>query len=392
MQFTEGKGSPELYRRWSAIFLVGAILERKVWVTTTRGKWYPNQYILFVGPAGIGKSLCTHLTYELLEAVRTPERPLFIAPTSVTKASLIDRLMEAERRVIRPMDIPSINQFNSLTVIANEFAVFLPAWDGEFMGVLTDIWDNKRYAESRRTSRLNIEILNPQLNILSATTPAQLTNLLPEGAWEQGFMSRMIIVYSGETIYTDFFAEQPLEKELRENLEHDLRDMYSLWGELSFADETIEAFRAWDKSGRAPVPDHPKLYSYTTRRPSHLFKLMIIASIADSSDMVITLEHYQTALAWLVELETYMPDVFKSMKVGGDGRAIEDCWHYAYQLYMKGGKTPVPEHKIWNFLQERVPAHSIERIIDVMCRAKLLEKKLMETGGYGYVPKVRKDL
>ena len=46
MRYTEGRGSPALYRKWSAIFLASAVMERKVWLTTTKGRLYPNQYIV----------------------------------------------------------------------------------------------------------------------------------------------------------------------------------------------------------------------------------------------------------------------------------------------------------------------------------------------------------
>src|SRR5690606_1752494 len=169
MKYTEGKGSPEIYRKWTAIFLLSAVLERKVWVKTSKGQLFPNQYILLVGRAGVGKSLCTSTASTLLDEVKTAENPLFIAPTSVTKASLIDALDNAQRRIIRPQETPSVVSFNSLIIIPNEFGVFLPTWEGEFMAALTDLWDCGRYAETRRTKNLSIEIPRTQLNMLSAT-------------------------------------------------------------------------------------------------------------------------------------------------------------------------------------------------------------------------------
>lgn len=385
MQYTQGRGSPALYRKWTAIFLVSAVLERKAWLTTVKGRWFPNQYILLVGPAGVGKSLCTTLANNLIDEIRSEQDQLHLAPTSVTKASLIDRLNDAERRIIRPLETPSVISFNSLIIIPNEFGVFLPAWEAEFMNTLTDLWDCGRYAESRRTGNTKIEIPNTQLNILSATTPAQLTNLLPEGAWEQGFMSRVLMVYSGETTHTDLFAELDLNGELFKDLASDLKDIYKIYGEFTVNDEAKEAINEWSKAGGPPIPDHPKLVSYRTRRAAHLLKLMLVASASSDGDRIITLDHYAEALDWLVELESFMPDVFKSIKVGGDGRAMEECWHFAYHKYIKT-KEPVPEHLIITFLQERVPAHSVDKILDVMTRARLLEKKFI-AGGHGYVPK-----
>lgn len=390
MQYTEGKGSPRLYRLWTAIFLVSAACERKVWLTTAKGKLYPNQYILLVGGAGIGKSLCTKLSHELLEQIRTADSVFHLAPINVSRASLADALNAADRRVVRPLETPPVISFNSLTIVPNEFGVFLPAWDNEFMSTLTDLWDNGRYSETKRTNKVTIDIPNSNLNILSATTPAFLTSLLPEGAWEFGFMSRILMVFSGELIHTDIFAEFDLDDKLYNELVNDLREMYKLVGEMSVTEETKITLNEWVRAGGPPIPDHPKLASYTTRRAAHLLKLCMVAAIASDNEKIITLDHYAEALDWLVQLENFMPDIFKSIKVGGDARAIEECWHFIYQSFMKANNKPVPENKIYNFLQERVPVHSIERILDVMERAGLIEKKYTDNGGKGYEPKARR--
>lgn len=388
LRYTEGRGSPSIWRKWTAIFLISAALERKAWITTAKGNWYANQYIILVGPAGVGKSLCTGLGYTLLNEVRSPERPLWIAPTSVTKASLIDRLNLAERRIVRPTATPPVIGFNSLQVIANELGVFLPSWEGDFMSTLTDLWDNGRYEEARRTSNLHINIPNAQLNLLSATTPAHLNSLLPEGAWEFGFMSRVINIYSGEVEYTDIFAELDTDKSLYKGLVHDLTSIYSIYGEFTVSDDAKEAINAWAQAGGPPMPDHPKLTNYRTRRLSHLLKLCIVASAARNNERMIVLEDFSESLDWLVEAETWMPDIFKSMKTGGDGRAMEECWHFAYLHWLKK-KEPVPEHLIVTFLQERVPAHSVMRILDVMERSQLLKKQIAATGGHAYLPKAK---
>lgn len=154
------------------------------------------------------------------------------------------------------------------------------------------------------------------------------------------------------------------------------------------SDEAKEAINDWAKRGGPPIPDHPKLTSYRMRRAAHLLKLSMIASASCDSDRIITLDHFAEALDWLVQLETFMPDIFKSMKTGGDGRAIEECWHYAYTIWMKK-QEPVPEHLVVAFLQERVPVHNIERIIDIMQRAQLFTKQFTNAGGVGYIPKGR---
>lgn len=256
------------------------------------------------------------------------------------------------------------------------------------MNTLTDLWDCKRYAETRRTKSISINLKAPQLNLLSATTPAYLTTLLPEGAWEQGFMSRTLMVYSGEVIHGNIFGEVRHDEPLWQKLVHDLSCIYKLFGELTVSEDTREALNAWSRAGGQPAPDHPKLIGYNTRRVAHLLKLCMVAAVASDDEKIVSLDHFSEALDWLTELEAFMPDIFKSMRGGGDATAIEECWHYCYHQYMRK-KEPVSEHLVYAFLQERVPVHNIERLIEVMTRAKLLEKQFTSAGTTGYTPKTR---
>jgi hypothetical protein len=386
--FMADKGSPKLYSKWSAIFTIAAVLERKVWVTTKKGKLYPNQYIILVGPAGIGKSVCTNAAYDLINDIKGPEVILHMAPTSVTKASLIDALNGAERSIMRVNGHASLDRFNSLIIIPNELGVFMPAWEGDFMNTMTDLWDNKRYAETRRTKSINLEIANPQLNMLSATTPNYLNTLLPEGAWETGFMSRTLLAYSGEVIYSDLFGGDTVDTtgELWKNLKIDLRSIYKLYGEMQPTDEFITAINAWSRSGGHPAPDHPKLTSYITRRAAHLLKLCVIASASSSDEMLLTIDHFVEALDWLTELEKFIPDIFKSMKSGGDARAMEELYHFVYQEFIRS-KDPVPSYLVHAFLSERVPVHNIEPIISSMLKSRLFDEKYCKGGEKGFEPR-----
>jgi hypothetical protein len=107
------------------------------------------------------------------------------------------------------------------------------------------------------------------------------------------------------------------------------------------------------------------------------------ASVGDT--LTISLDQYRTALSWLIEAESFMPDIFKSMNSGGDSKVIEECWYFCYQLFSKK-QQPVPEAKVFNFLQQRIPAHSVERVADIMVRAGLLSKVDVNKIGVCYKP------
>jgi hypothetical protein len=382
LEYTKNLPSAEIFRKWAAIAAIAGALERKVWiyVPAYKANLYPNLYTIFVGPPASGKTIATSITQTLWSKMGDHH----LAPNSVSRASLMDALREAERSIIRPQDTPSVIKFNSLLVVANELGVLMPEYGADFMNTLTDIYDGKRYGEKKRGSELNYVLLAPQINILSATTPSYLNAIMPEGAWDQGFISRVSMIYSGESVINDiFFGAEENEHEF-DILLHDLKLIGNLYGKLVFTEEAAKALGKWHMLKGPPIPDHPRLQHYNGRRTTHLLKLCMVASVSQRNDLIINVEDYNTALDWLLEAERYMPDIFKSMNVGGDARAIKEAWHYSYEIYVRTKKY-TSESKLIEFLSNRVPAHSVERILQVMVKSGLLEKTIE-----GYKPRAPK--
>lgn len=384
--YTEHLTSPPLFRKWAAIAAVAGALERKVWVRTMGSNLYPNLYTVLVGPPGVGKTEVTWRVRDLWSSLEEHH----IAASSVTSASLIDDLRDANRRLIMPERVPSIVQFNSLLICANELGVLIPAYENDFMNKLTDLYDCKPYSERRRTRDLNFSIDSPQINILAATTPSYMNHVIPEGAWDQGFMSRTILIYSGETQLRDLFVEEQGDTRAYEELKRWLADISQLYGKFTFSPRAAELVNNWHKSGGEPRPEHPRLSNYLTRRTVHVLKLCMIASAAESAELTIEERHFVQALDWLVEAEFFMPDIFKSMAAGGDSKVIEEAWYFAYTIYMKEGQKPIAEARILHFLQERTPAHNVLRILEVMTRSGILKEVLEPKIGKCYKPAAKK--
>lgn len=383
-------GSPEAFRKWTGISIIAGALERRIWTDVGLGPLYPNLYVILVAPPGIGKSeLSSQAQHFLLSLSTGGDDGVHVSPTSMTSAAVIDALRDATRKIYTPANPLEPLIYNSLTIVSNELGTFLPSYDPEMMNRLTDIYDGHPYAERRRTKELNFKIDRPQINFLAATTPAHLANSLPEGAWDQGFLSRTILVYNGERKLRPLFNENKYSDTLRKELKDDLKHIFQQTGEVKFSPEAAEAINAWHMSGGLPTPDHPRLVNYNTRRTSHLIKLCLVASLAASDSRIITLEHYQTALDWLIDAESMMPDIFKALVVNGDMKAMDECWHYAYSIWIKENQ-PVAEHRLVAFLQERVPVQNVMRMIQVMVSAKILEEELIANVGKAYKPKARK--
>jgi hypothetical protein len=210
---------------------------------------------------------------------------------------------------------------------------------------------------------------------------------MPVGAWEQGFASRTIIVYSGEKAKPELFSEEDLKKKPHVDLTYDLQTIGAMVGKFDFTPDAKKVIREWYMADAPPQPTHPKLSSYITRRVAHTLKLCQVACAARTNDLLITVEDYERAKGWLLHAEAVMPDAFKAMSKGGSHGAMEECWYMIYHAYMRQKvKAPIDEVRVWNYLSQKVPAEKIEVLLKTMRNNGLLRKELN-----GYVP-VLKDI
>lgn len=372
-EYTNILSSPSIFRRWTGIALIAAALERKTWIETSVGVLYPNQYIFLVGPPAVGKTVLTSLAWRTMKQLREHK----VASSSVTRATIIEELSEAQRFKTTPT---GAIEFHSLFVCSNELGVLLPEYGMEMMSKLTDLYDGHPYSEKRRNAKHNADIKRPQLNILAATQPGYLSGMLPEVAWEQGFLSRSILVYSDEIVRRSLFGKTQADVQLWEKLITDLQLIGSLYGEFKFTADAAALMDQFYITGHtATAPLHPKLQHYNSRRPAHILKLMQISSAARSNELVIDVEDFQNALNWLIETEGFMPEIFKAMNTGGDNSIMRDVWYYVFRETQKSQKA-MPENRIVAFLSQRVPAQKVGWILSVMKEAGLLQVEIGAAG------------
>lgn len=377
---TNGLPSPEIFRRWTAIGVVAAALERRVWVSSAQSVVFPNLYTLLVAPPGVGKSMAIREGQKLLE--NSPG--LSIAPEDVTKASLLDSLKESHRIFTVPPK--HMIEYHSMFVGADEFGVLVPAHDLEFLNVLNVLYDNRpHYKETRRSREKPLIMDDPQLNLLAGTQPDYLASLLPDQAWGMGTMTRIIMVYSGTAMRPKLFGAK-LKIDMKD-CQHDVDQIGQMFGEMAWTQEAEDALTDWYDAGLKPVPEHSKLKHYNARRVLHVLKMCMISACARNNDRLIELFDVERAKEWLLEVESLMPEIFKEMAGKSDGLIIQDLHFYIWDYWVKNGKTPIHRSKIDLFLMNRTPAYNVDNIVKTCVRAGVLKDKGMDM----FVPGTKTD-
>jgi len=230
-----------------------------------------------------------------------------------SRQAIVRALIESEAMVTPPNGLPIYH--SSLTVFSSELTVFLGYENMELLAMLCKLYDCESHFVYDTLSRGREEIQNVWLNLIGATTPAQLQAAVPQGFIGSGFTSRVVFVHAtqkGKIVVKPTLSEE--QKKIGELLLADLGRIHLLYGPYSTATAFDDLYARW----RMDTEDHPpfkdsRLEYYTQRRPNHLFKLSMIYSAARTETMLIDVCDLERAINTLDEVEKDMPSVFSGI-------------------------------------------------------------------------------
>lgn len=372
MKYTENMGANKAFREWSAYTAVAAALENRCWIQTSVKPCWPNMFTMLLAPPGVGKSLVIDPIREIVAA----SGMLKITPTKMTRASFEDYAAEVCSSTFKMH--PLKRQKESMTPIVSiidEFGNFMSSHDQEFLSLLTSFWNcDTHYESTTRAARKDpIQLDNLCMSMLVGTQPMLLGSIMPETAWSQGFMTRVIMVYSAERAKIKLFTAPPPDDKLKQLLIKDYRVISTLSGEFAIEEPAKEMLGQWMLDDCPVKPIHPKLQDYNSRRILHVMKLCMARSASRSNNLTVTEEDVRKCIAMLLEAEENMPQVFLEMSnTGGYGEAYEELWAAIWQRYQRD-KKPIKENFLYHFLQSRMPAVHIQYGIEMMLRANMIK-------------------
>lgn len=315
-QYVKDTESPIVFHRWSLIAAVSAFLGRRYWLPFGTTRIFPNSYIMLIGNPGTRKS----------SAIKTVKRTLaragyasFSAEKTTKEKFLLDleglpetfgdsnastkhpgsgRRSNGGTEALTSRDVlASLDLFEDtgisdgvpkeVFIAADEFNEFAGSGNLDFLSLLGSLWDwddeLTTYKHRLKNSK-SLAIYQPTISILGGNTHIGFQEAFPVQSIGQGFMSRLILIHGEPSGRKIAFPKKPPEAivdeiarafiAIKETVEGEAR----ITGPAERALDTI--YRTW------PELDDYRFKHYSTRRFTHLLKLVLICSAIRYSTVI----------------------------------------------------------------------------------------------------------
>jgi hypothetical protein len=314
-------GAPLNYVTWTGIFAIASALKRNVYIPQELlGSWecFPNLYLFLVGPAGMRKTTTMDFLEELYEGV--PE--IAKTPQSGSQEAIMTML---------------VNQKDaSLAILSGDFGFLYKGSQTNFIEFLVKAFDKNRVLDNITFARGHEKIVNPSVNLLTATTPAWIAENFTPAALGGGFASRVIWVNEIELRHFEIFFDHLDYKalnNLKQVLIHDLIHITQLHGQITIDMDVREYISSWNRhfmGTLAPKLD-TRIQGYAKRKPRHVLALAIILHISKSDELRVTMEDFNESLTLLGRLEEKLLPVFTSVGKNPYSLDMEDIVDFIKQ-------------------------------------------------------------
>ena len=385
--------SPKIYHRWCCLSMVGTILARNTWLPFGAQRIFPNQYIQLVGNPGTRKSVSIKFAKKLLSGVGYSD---FSAEKTSKEKFLMDLQgesggAESEQLVTSLFGSSSTGELDprQTYIVADEFVEFVGSGNFEFLSLLGALWDwddpDAPYRQKLKTTK-SATIYQPTINILSGNTHAGLAEAFPAAIIGQGFMSRLILIYSEPSGRKITIPPVPDEQDLVAIQRELLEIRAKVAGPMTFTREALAAidtiYNTW------PELEDSRFKHYSTRRLTHLIKVVLICTAIRKSTQI-TVGDILLANTILSFAELHM-----SKAIGEVGRKRGHDVSSAIMAALYESRVPLTITDLYQKVSTDVEGVSeMMKLIQALVQAdKIQQVPIPGSKDKGFLPKHRRNL
>lgn len=391
--FVQDTEPPLIFYRWSLLTCLSAYLGRQTWLPFGSSRIFPNQYVMLIGEPGSRKSTaiknCRKLFaaagYKSFAATKTTKEKFLLDLEGVEEAS--DETVTAAQVMQNLFETNVNDDPKEVFIVADEFNDFMRCCDLEFHSMLGVLWDwddeNVPYEQRLKNSK-SVKIFQPTVTLLGGNTHTGFAEMFPPQAIGQGFLSRLLLIFSEPSGKKISWPSEPSEAAKQELISRILQIKSTVHGPMSVTPRAKQVLTVLynNYEGFADV----RFTSYFTRRYTHLLKLCILCA-AVKCKTEIGIEEVLLANTILKYAEHFM-----SKALGEFGKAKNaDVANKVLQVLTKTYQ-PMNVPEIWKQVNADLDRiEDLDKLLAGLAQAGKMQWVPKDKGGPGYLI-VRKPL
>lgn len=356
--------------------MLGAALKNNVYFDTGTYTVYPNQFIVLVGPPGVGKGTVMDIVEKMNEETK-PNRVVNTISDRITAEKIIEKIADgwALPPKISNLQLITGQVDHNCLLFSTEIRVLLGASEW-MLPFLEEAWSKKTYDYQTKTKG-SVFIDDMCCSLLAASVPDFLRNVNRESSMviTGGFSSRCLFIYA-ENPSKSLPWPEPLKKNVQskalwDNLITDLKVISSLRGAFdkdTHARILLEDFMK-KNSAAASVDDSEAVINFRARARAHVLKLAMVFSVSRSDSLIIDGIDMGNAIAEFNKIVNTLVKLFRGAGEGMDAAITARI----FDFIEKYGR--VSKREILRGLHRHINGpETLDRILWVLEEVSLIKK------------------
>jgi hypothetical protein len=317
LDYVNDTENPRSYNVWSGISALSSTLKRNVYCYFHGIQYFANQYVILIGPPGLGKGSAIKPAAALAREAGTVN----YLSDRITAEKIIEKLATGFGHVIVQttgnVKGALVQNEHTACILAKELPVFLGSSDW-MHSLLCQLWDENEF-EHQTKNKGSSFVKDMCVSILGGCVPDYLRKLTKDtlAPVTGGFTARCIFVYAttkAQFISDSWGAPNGYKSSLQHELTEDLKYISRIEGEVFLTDEAKVIWNQMYGTYGAPANfESDALANFKSRIPSHTLKCALTLSLSESDDLRITRTHLEDAIRLIEEIRDNVDITFRAV-------------------------------------------------------------------------------